>query len=325
MLEIISAKRSKDLSAYVLLTTIFVAALSCSHNTSSNFENEPERLESEIVSLRNPNIIIQPPTTFTWLPDSIRAYNVGGLKDFPLHETIQKAVTESLTRNGYEYQHLTDARKTLIRRQRKGKNIETKDLILVKNWKWDGANFGASGLLKEITLDNRSNQNVKDLKIRIGYLGTRGAKEGYWGPTSIFVIHDLLPATSVKTFKDINIGFRHPDESEENISILSVKTIIDDLLIAYTLVTKNEVNDGDVNKAYDITPRPPGNNLRINEYKKGTLIIDVIDSETRILVWRGAVKALTSVYIPGNTKQNRINLAVEKLVNNFITSNQKTK
>lgn len=284
---------------------------------------EAEGLESEIVSTRNPNIILQPSLTFTWLPESIKAYDEPGLKDFPVQETIQKAIIESLTRNGYAYnKKSTHANLSLIKRKRKETNIETKDLILVKNWKWDGANFGASGFLKEITLDNRGNQSVKDIKIRIAYLGTRGAKEGYWGPTSIFVIHDLLPAKSAKTFKDINIGFRHPDERKENMSVLSVKTIIDDLLIGYTLVRKNALNDLDINKAYDIKPRLSENNLRLNEYKKGTIIIDVIDAETRALVWRGSVQALPSFFIPADAKQNRVKLAVEKLVNNFLMSNQ---
>ena len=122
MLQIISAKKSIDLSAYMLLTAILIATLACSHNNSSNLMKESEELESEIVSTRNLNIIIQPPVTFTWLPESIKAYDEPGLKDFPVQETIQKAITESLTRNGYVYKKSTYANKTLIKRKRKGTN-----------------------------------------------------------------------------------------------------------------------------------------------------------------------------------------------------------
>jgi len=329
MLRTISRKKSIDPSAYLLLTTIFLTTfLGCSHNISSDPKKEPEEFESEIVSIRNPNIIIQPPVIFAWLPESINAYYLAGLvagsKDLPAQRTIQEAITKYLTTYGYVYNGSVYSSKDAIARRRKRTNIQPKDLIVVKNWTWAGANFGASGLLKEITLENRGNQNVTDLKIKIGYLGTKGAKEGYWGPTSIFVIHDLLPANSEKTFRDINIGFRHPDERKENMSVLSVKTIIHDLLIGYYLVPENALNDQDLNRTYNLTVDPSGNNSKnnINEYKKGTVIIDVIDAENNVSVWRGAVQALPSFDIPENAKRNRVKLAVEKLVDNFIMSNQ---
>jgi hypothetical protein len=198
--------------------------------------------------------------------------------------------------------------------------MKPSDLILVKNWVW-AANFGASGLLREITLENKGSQDVRDLRIKVGYLGTAREKEGYWGPTSIFVIQDLLPANSEKTFKNINIGFRHPDGIRENMSVLSAKTITHDLLIGYYLVPVNAINDHDLNKTYNITEAGQENDIN-NEYKKGTLIIDVIDAETRVLVWRGAVQALPSFDSSDFMKQEKINLAVEKLIINFIRPNK---
>jgi hypothetical protein len=321
MYQIISTKESIHISAFFLLITIFLTTFTCTHNTSSN-PNESEELEAELVSIRNPNIIIHPPVTFTWVPESIKSYDDPGLKDFPVHETVQKAITESLIRNGYLHNKSTYSLKSIIKRKRKGANIQPQDLILVKSWTWAGPNFGAGGFLKELTLENRSNQDAKDLRMRIDYLGTMGPKEGYGGPTSIFVIHDVLPATSEKTFENINIGFRHPDARSENIRVLSVKTVTDDLSIGYTLVSKNALNDHDIDRINDIKVGLSANNDKINEYKNGTLVMDVIDPETKVLIWRGAVHTLTSFYIPEDTKKNRITRAVEKLVDDFIKSNK---
>ncbi len=325
MLQTISQKKSELPQAYLLLITVLVAALSCAHNSSSNFENESEEVKPEIVSTRNPNIIIQSPVTFRWLPESLKSYNETGLRNLPPQETVQKAIAASLAGNGYQYKKSIYTGKTFIKRKRKETNIETKDLILVKDWKWASANFGGAALLKEITLDNRSNQDVKDLRIRIGYLGTKGAKQGYYGPTSIFFIHDLLPAKSVKTFRNINAGFRHPDESKENMSVLSAKTITDDLLVGYYLTTQTVIDDQEINKIHEVRTNPSENNVRINEYRKGTLIIDVIDVQTRALVWRGATLALTRLYISEDTKRSKIKSTVEKLIANFLISNQKVK
>jgi len=325
ILQTISQKKSALLQVCLLLTIILVGALSCAHNSSSNFEDESEEVKPEIASTRNPNIVIQSPATFRWLSESLKAYNETDLKSLPPQETIQEAIVESLTGNGYQYKKSIYTGKTFIKRKRKETNIDTKDLILVKDWKWASANFGGAALLREITLDNRSNQDVKDLRIRIGYLGTKGAKQGYYGPTSIFFIHDLLPAKSVKTFRNINAGFRHPDESKENMSVLSAKTITDDLLVGYYLTTQDEITDQDINKIHDVRTNPSQNKAKINEYKKGTLIIDVVDAKTRASIWRGATLALERFHISENTKQSKIRSAAEKLIADFLMSNQKAK
>lgn len=333
MLQVVPTKRSTYLSARLLLTAILFIAPACGLNTSSNFARESKGLEPEIVSVRNPNIIIQQPAaeslvtlgslvTFSWLPESIEAYDDAGLKDSPIQETIQETITKSLNRNGYVYHESTVPGETQFGRKERRKHIQPKDIILVKSWKWAGVNFGGGGFLKEITLDNKSNQHVKDLKIRIDYLGTKTKKEGTRGPTSTFVIKGLIPAKSEKTFKDINVGFRHPHAREESIRVLSVKPMIRDLLIGYTLVTENTLNNQDINTRYSVTADPSGISNRKSEYEKGTVIIDVLDAETSVLVWRGAVQALANFDVSKATELNRIKLAVEKLVASFIMSNQ---
>ena len=109
----------------------------------------------------------------------------------------------------------------------KGTPTQAKDLILVKNWEWSGGQYGTEGILKEITLDNRSSEAWKDIKIRVDFLGTKGGKLGVKGFTSRVVIHDIIPPRSERTYKDINVGFRHPDARSVSISVMSAKPISD--------------------------------------------------------------------------------------------------
>ncbi len=107
----------------------------------------------------------------------------------------------------------------------KGSPTQAKDLILVKNWEWTGGQYGTEGIIKEITLENNSTESWKDIKIRIDFLGLSGGKVGVRGFTSRAIIHDILPARSERTYKGINVGFRHPDAKEVSISIMSAKPI----------------------------------------------------------------------------------------------------
>lgn len=324
MLQKIPARKLTCLFSLLFLTAIYLSPPAYTDDPPSNFYKEPAKSaksESGVVSVRNPNVIVQPSDaesaiTFSWLPESVRAYGEPGLKGSPVQEAIQETVIESLTESNYEY----DGETPIYRRGES--NIQPQDLILVKSWKWAGANFGGGGFLREITLDNRSSRSYTDLEIRIDYLGTAGPKEGIRGPTSIFVIHSLLPAKSEKTFKDINVGFRHPGERGESMRVLSLKYVTDNLSVGYILVPENALNDTDLNRGYDVTSGPSEGDDKMNEYRKGTLIIDVMDAETRTFVWRGAVQALTDSDISESEKLKRIRAAAEKLIEEFIESDQ---
>lgn len=108
-----------------------------------------------------------------------------------------------------------------------GTPTKAKDLILVQNWEWSGGQYGTEGIIKEITLENNSTENWKDIKIRVDFLGISGGKVGTSGFTSRAIIHDILPAKSTRTYSGINIGFRHPDAREVSISVMSAKPISD--------------------------------------------------------------------------------------------------
>jgi hypothetical protein len=107
----------------------------------------------------------------------------------------------------------------------KGTPTQAKDLIQVKGWEWSGGQYGTEGVLKSITLVNKSSDNWKDIKIRVDFLGIPGAKVGIRGFTSRATIHDILPARSERTYNNINVGFRHPDARSVDISVMSAKQI----------------------------------------------------------------------------------------------------
>ena len=107
----------------------------------------------------------------------------------------------------------------------RGTPTQAKDLIQVKDWEWSGGQYGTEGILKSITLVNKSRTNWKDIKIRVDFLGLSGGKVGVRGFTSRAVIHNILPAGEEQTYKNINVGFRHPDAKKVSIHVMSAKPI----------------------------------------------------------------------------------------------------
>lgn len=307
-----------------LVFFFILATFGCSHNNAPVSQDYTFIKQAPaVVSIRNPNFVIQPPVTFTWLPEPSQVFEDPRSKALPIQDLFREAIVGSLANRGYEFKESVTAWKSGPSSVEKKTDIDPKDVILVKNWQWAGANFGAGGILREITLENASKEDFKDLRLKIDYLGTTGPKEGYGGPTSIFVIHDLLPAKTTKTFKDINVGFRHPDERREQIIVLSAKRITRDLLIGFTLARERALTDQQISQNFGIAPAPLSSNDKTNEYKKGTIIIDVADAETRTLIWRGALQALPSSDIPEDEERGRINKSVKILIDNFIDSLRK--
>ncbi|HVY55895.1 MAG TPA: hypothetical protein VHC46_09085, partial [Thermodesulfobacteriota bacterium] len=65
----------------------------------------------------------------------------------------------------------------------KGTPAQAKDLIQVKSFEWSGGQYGTEGVLKSITLVNKSGDNWKDIKINVDFMGIPGAKVGIRGFT----------------------------------------------------------------------------------------------------------------------------------------------
>ena len=124
------------------------------------------------------------------------------------------------------------------------------DLIIVNNWEWQGGQYGTEGILKELTLENRSDQNYKDIKIKISDLGVRGSsKVGTEGYTSNVVIHDILPAKSTSTYTNVNVGFRHPDATGTHIYVMDAKQLSNKELRA---IIKKERKEGKFDTAQKV-------------------------------------------------------------------------
>lgn len=128
---------------------------------------------------------------------------------------------------GIMHSELQNATARVVRAEEieKGTPTHARHLLLVKDWEFTGGRYGTEGILKSITIENRSDINFKDIKIKLSNLGTSGPKVGAEGYTSIVVIHDFIQANSTKTFKNINIGFRHPDARRYSIHIMDADRV----------------------------------------------------------------------------------------------------
>ena len=123
-----------------------------------------------------------------------------------------------------------------------GTPVLPQNLILVKNWEWLGDQYGTEGILKEITLENKSNNNYRNVKIRVNDLGVRGSgKVGTEGYATSVVIHDILPAQSTSTYTNVNVGFRHPDATGTHIYVSDAREISDKEL---RYIIKKEQKEG---------------------------------------------------------------------------------
>lgn len=95
------------------------------------------------------------------------------------------------------------------------------DVIAVKNWEWTGGRYATEGILKEITLENKSATNYKDIELVLVYTDGSGSTLS----AERTVIRDVLPANGEKAFYNINAGFRHPDALETAISVLDASPV----------------------------------------------------------------------------------------------------
>lgn len=100
------------------------------------------------------------------------------------------------------------------------------DVIAVKNWQWTGGQYATEGIFKEITLENKSKTNYRDIKLRLDYLSGSGTLLS----TTRAVIHDILPAETEKVFYNVNAGFRDPEASKTLISVFDASRIPDKLV-----------------------------------------------------------------------------------------------
>ncbi len=161
-----------------------------------------------------------------------------------IHDVLEAGSEKTFYNVNFGFMH-SELQKTVLRVVgaevvEKGPPSLPRDLILVKNWEWTGGQYSTEGILKEITLENKSGNHYKDIKIKVDNLGVGGSgKVGYEGYTSRVVIHDVLPARSTRTFRNVNVGFKHPDTKETYISVMDA-TQISAKELNYRLAEKGE-------------------------------------------------------------------------------------
>lgn len=138
-----------------------------------------------------------------------------------IHEELSGGSQKTFYNVNLGFMH-SDLQKSVIRVVG-AKPVDTsgqpKDLIVVKKWEWTGGQYATEGILKEITLENKSGTNYKNIEIQLDYFSGGGTKLG----PSRAVIHDVLPAKSERTFYGINVGFRHPEANKTLVTVLDAE------------------------------------------------------------------------------------------------------
>lgn len=96
---------------------------------------------------------------------------------------------------------------------------------------------------------------------------------------------------------------------------LSFKETDSELLVSYALASGAEIDDEELNKAYGAgLEMPAADPASALHYKRGVLIVDVVDRKSKHLLWRGAIMAEIDLNWPEERKQERCNAAVGELL-----------
>ena len=92
------------------------------------------------------------------------------------------------------------------------------------------------------------------------------------------------------------------------------------LLVSYAVALDAEISSAEFDKAY-------GNELPITipkakefeslHYRRGVLIVDVLDAASRTLLWRGSIMAKLDMNVDNAAKERRTRLAVRTLLQHF--------
>lgn len=93
--------------------------------------------------------------------------------------------------------------------------------IVVKDFKWGGGITGTIGVVREITLENKSDITYSNIRLRIDFYSRSNRRRLGFNEVTI---RDILPANSEKTFKNIKAGFLNflPEDIEIKIDSASV-------------------------------------------------------------------------------------------------------
>ena len=141
------------------------------------------------------------------------------------------------------------------------------------------------------------------------------SKKFTWSPKSTYVYEDArFRGFPVKdTFeKDIyeklsKNGFTYVTSADEA-----------GILVGYVLALESALSDMDINNLYGINPGFVSDKADTDKYEKGTVIIDIIESRTNRMVWRGALQGMANFDVSNKERKERIKEVVDLLLNEFI-------
>lgn len=94
-----------------------------------------------------------------------------------------------------------------------------------------------------------------------------------------------------------------------------------ELLVSYALASGVGITEKTLNGAYEGSVSAPPTVSKDSgqsvEYRSGTLILDIVETKTKRLLWRGAIVAEIELGISEAEKQERCQAVVAELLNNY--------
>ncbi len=88
-----------------------------------------------------------------------------------------------------------------------------------------------------------------------------------------------------------------------------------DVLVSYALADGAAIDDEELNRAYgellDVPASDPASALY---YKRGVLVLDIVERKAKHLLWRGAIMAEIDMSWPEERKQERCNAVIGELL-----------
>ena len=91
-----------------------------------------------------------------------------------------------------------------------------------------------------------------------------------------------------------------------------------ELLVSYTVAATSEIDADELNQAYGDMLDPSFLKMETQmHYKRGVLVLDVVERISGTLLWRGAIMADIDINWPEERKQERCNAAVKALLQHY--------
>ena len=91
-----------------------------------------------------------------------------------------------------------------------------------------------------------------------------------------------------------------------------------ELLVSYTVAAGSDIDADELNQAYGDMLDPSFLKMETQmHYKRGVLVLDVVERVSGTLLWRGAIMAEIDMNWPEERKQERCNAAVKALLRHY--------